>query len=101
MPELGDKDQPEPIPGPIREIQRKLDQLALDLEAQAAHTKSAIDLYHQILREMQEIFPRLERVERKTFALSDTPRVKNCPNCQRKLANPKAAKCPICGHEVY
>ena len=98
---MSDEDRPEPIPGPIRAIQHTLDKLVTDMEAQAAHIKSAIDLYHQILREMQEIYPRLERVERKTFALADRPSQRNCPHCGRKLSNPKAQKCSICGHEIY
>jgi len=86
---------------PSQEILTRLDRIETEANRQKAHIESAINLHHQILRELEILYPRLERVERKTFSLADTPAQTNCPHCGRKSPNPKATRCTFCMKEMH
>ena len=79
----------------------KLDQLTTDVELQAAHIRSSIEQYSHITRQLNDLVPRLELVERKTFSLADNPGQRNCPHCTRKVISLRAVNCTHCGKPLH
>ena len=90
----------EPIPGPITDILKRLDQAERDLQVLRAHSIDQATAYERLVPHLKELLVRIERVENKTFSLADRPGQRNCPHCGRKIPNPKIPTCPFCGKAV-
>lgn len=97
-PKPAPEEKPQIHPGPIKEILERLGELEANIETLEVHLKTSVDQTEMILRNFNEIFVRLDVVERKTFSLADRPGQMNCPECGRKVANPQLGRCGMCGY---
>lgn len=84
-------------PGPLGDILERIESLQTEMDILTTHVRSSTDQYEHLSRCIDDLDHRLKLVESKTFSLAVQPSRKNCVNCHKIMANPKDAKCRICG----